>query len=160
MRILCGNLGEKYNVEVTGKKNLIRRLNMPKKKDRYPGSGKKGICDTDGLEKLLMVNCQWSVVKMKFLPKTHHSPLTTHNSLLIFSLLIMLTTILETTVMNFFRGTGLQGLQGIPVAYQHIRRPLLLFWKEELIQFAKENDLEFVKKILRMPHQSIPRNLF
>ena len=47
--------------------------------------------------------------------------------------------------MNFFRGTGLHGLEGIPVVHQYIRRPLLPFWKEELIQFAKENKLEFVE---------------
>jgi tRNA(Ile)-lysidine synthase len=48
-------------------------------------------------------------------------------------------------MMNFFRGTGLPGLVGIPVVHQYIRRPLLPFWKEELIWFAKENTLEFVE---------------
>ena len=71
---------------------------------------------------------------------THHSPLTTH----------LLTAHhaddnIETLMMNFFRGTGLHGLEGIPVRQQYIRRPLLTFWKEELIQFAKENRVEFVE---------------
>jgi tRNA(Ile)-lysidine synthase len=56
---------------------------------------------------------------------------------------------IETAVMNFFRGTGLQGLTGIPMYGQgvlnYIRRPLLPFFKEELIQFAGENNLEFVE---------------
>ena len=52
---------------------------------------------------------------------------------------------IETLVMNFFRGTGLHGLAGIPVSHQYIRRPLLPFWKEELIRFAKDNNLEFVE---------------
>ncbi|HEV8503928.1 MAG TPA: tRNA lysidine(34) synthetase TilS [Chitinophagaceae bacterium] len=52
---------------------------------------------------------------------------------------------IETITMNFFRGTGLHGLEGIPVMHQYIRRPLLPFWKEELIQFARENNLEFVE---------------
>jgi len=47
--------------------------------------------------------------------------------------------------MNFCRGTGLYGLEGIPVASLHIRRPLLIFWKEELIEFANKNKLEFVE---------------
>ncbi len=71
---------------------------------------------------------------------TRHSPLTTH----------LLTAHhaddnIETAMMNFFRGTGLHGLEGIPVRHQYIRRPLLPFWKEELILFAKENKLEFVE---------------
>ncbi len=51
----------------------------------------------------------------------------------------------ETVSMNFFRGTGLHGLTGIPVSNNYIRRPLLEFSKEELIAFAKENKLEFVE---------------
>ncbi len=51
----------------------------------------------------------------------------------------------ETVLMNFFRGTGLHGLTGIPVSNQYIRRPLLYFSKDELLQFATENKLEFVE---------------
>lgn len=52
---------------------------------------------------------------------------------------------IETLLMNFFRGTGLHGLTGIPVSYGHIKRPLLSFSKEELIQFAKECKLDYVE---------------
>ncbi len=52
---------------------------------------------------------------------------------------------IETLLMNFFRGTGLHGLTGIPVAYGDIKRPLLNFYKAELLQFAKESKLEFVE---------------
>lgn len=52
---------------------------------------------------------------------------------------------IETLLMNFFRGTGLHGLTGIPVSFGYIKRPLLDFSKEELLQFAKENQLEFVE---------------
>lgn len=51
----------------------------------------------------------------------------------------------ETLLMNFFRGTGLHGLTGMPVSNEYIRRPLLEFSKEELIEFAKENKLEYVE---------------
>jgi tRNA(Ile)-lysidine synthase len=61
----------------------------------------------------------------------------------------------ETVVMNFFRGTGLHGLTGIPMTGEQagrwtlhaffLRRPLLPFFKEELLQFARENNLEFVE---------------
>ena len=57
---------------------------------------------------------------------------------------------IETVTMNFFRGTGLRGLTGIPVSgpsdtFNYIRRPLLPFTKNELIAFAKENNLGFVE---------------
>ena len=52
---------------------------------------------------------------------------------------------IETVLMNFFRGTGLHGLTGIPSSINYIKRPLLAFSKEELIQFVKENNLEFVE---------------
>jgi tRNA(Ile)-lysidine synthase len=52
---------------------------------------------------------------------------------------------IETLLMNFFRGTGLHGLTGIPVSYGQIKRPMLNFSKEEICQFAKENSLEFVE---------------
>ncbi|MBI5371490.1 MAG: tRNA lysidine(34) synthetase TilS [Sphingobacteriales bacterium] len=51
----------------------------------------------------------------------------------------------ETLLMNFFRGTGLHGLTGIPASYGYIKRPLLGFFKEELLRFAKENKLAFVE---------------
>jgi tRNA(Ile)-lysidine synthase len=47
--------------------------------------------------------------------------------------------------MNFFRGTGLHGLTGIPAKSGYIRRPLLGFTKEQLLAFARENELEFVE---------------
>lgn len=54
---------------------------------------------------------------------------------------------IETVLMNFFRGTGIQGLRGI-VPWQkdqHLLRPLLLFKREELSNYLQENDLEFVE---------------
>jgi tRNA(Ile)-lysidine synthase len=57
---------------------------------------------------------------------------------------------IETIAMNFFRGTGLHGLTGIPISgpsavLAYIKRPLLPFSKKELIEFANENKLEFVE---------------
>jgi tRNA(Ile)-lysidine synthase len=51
----------------------------------------------------------------------------------------------ETLLMNFFRGTGLHGLTGIPEKTGYIRRPLLNFSKDELVAFAKENKLDWVE---------------
>ncbi|MES1215679.1 MAG: tRNA lysidine(34) synthetase TilS [Bacteroidota bacterium] len=68
---------------------------------------------------------------------------------------------IETLLMNFCRGTGLNGLTGIPVisSIANLRRPLLAFWKEELLVFATENKLDFVED---SSNQSLKytRNLF
>jgi tRNA(Ile)-lysidine synthase len=51
----------------------------------------------------------------------------------------------ETILMNFTRGTGLQGLKGIPAVHDYIRRPLLDFTRKELKNFADEHRLDFVE---------------
>ena len=54
---------------------------------------------------------------------------------------------IETAMMHFFRGTGIKGMTGIPYYQkeQLIIRPLLIFHKEELLEYAKEYNLEFVE---------------
>ncbi|MBD0332682.1 MAG: tRNA lysidine(34) synthetase TilS [Chitinophagaceae bacterium] len=53
----------------------------------------------------------------------------------------------ETLLMNFFRGTGLQGLTGIKasVPKYHCLRPMLQFTRAEIEQFAKEYQLQWVE---------------
>ena len=65
----------------------------------------------------------------------------------------------ETVLMNFCRGTGLHGLTGIPVSYGNIKRPLLCFTKDELMQFAKVNKLDFVEDSSNLSSK-YTRNLF
>lgn len=52
---------------------------------------------------------------------------------------------IETMLMNFFKGTGINGLKAILPKQGKIARPLLFAGKEELISFAKEHKLEFVE---------------
>ncbi len=52
---------------------------------------------------------------------------------------------IETLLLNFFKGTGIKGLQGILAKKQNIIRPLLFAKKEEILTFLKENSLEFVE---------------
>jgi tRNA(Ile)-lysidine synthase len=52
---------------------------------------------------------------------------------------------IETLLMNFFKGTGIKGLQGILSKQGKIVRPLLFAKREEILSFIKENDLEFVE---------------
>jgi tRNA(Ile)-lysidine synthase len=52
---------------------------------------------------------------------------------------------IETLLMNFFKGTGIKGLQGILPKQEKIIRPLLFAKKEEIASFINENNLEFVE---------------
>ncbi len=75
---------------------------------------------------------------------THDSPLTTH---------VYTTTAhhaddnIETLLMHFFRGTGIQGLTGIqPILKERkLIRPLLSFRKNELLEYAQSHGLAFVE---------------
>lgn len=50
---------------------------------------------------------------------------------------------LETFLINLTRGTGLEGLTGIPTQNNQIVRPLLIFSRAEIMQYAKENTLHW-----------------
>ena len=50
---------------------------------------------------------------------------------------------LETFLINFSRGTGLDGLTGIPNQNDKIIRPLLVFSRNEIESFAKENAIQW-----------------
>lgn len=50
----------------------------------------------------------------------------------------------ETVLMNFCRGTGLKGLTGIPLSAGYIRRPLLFFSRQQLMNYVTANSLEYV----------------
>lgn len=50
---------------------------------------------------------------------------------------------LETVLINFSRGTGLEGLTGIPAQNGNIIRPLLPFSREEIEHFAEKNQIQW-----------------
>ena len=52
---------------------------------------------------------------------------------------------IETVLMNFFKGTGVAGLRGILPRQGKIIRPLLFARKEELLFYARENNLAWVE---------------
>ena len=84
-------------------------------------------------------------------PAIHHSPFAIHESSLIPHHSQFLLTAhhandnIETLLMNFFKGTGIKGLQGILPKQKKIVRPLLFAKKEEILSFIKENNLDFVE---------------
>ncbi len=72
-----------------------------------------------------------------------HSPFTIHHSQFLLTAHHANDNV-ETLLMNFFKGTGIKGLQGILPRQGNIIRPLLFAKKEEVLAFANENNLEFV----------------
>ncbi|WBX73437.1 tRNA lysidine(34) synthetase TilS [Tenacibaculum pacificus] len=50
---------------------------------------------------------------------------------------------LETVLINLTRGTGLDGLTGIPPVNGKIVRPLLIFSREQIEEFALKNDIKW-----------------
>ncbi len=51
---------------------------------------------------------------------------------------------IETVMMNFFRGTGIKGLRGILPKQKNIIRPLLFARRQEIEDFAAQNNIAFV----------------
>ncbi len=52
---------------------------------------------------------------------------------------------IETLLINFFRGTGISGLHGILPRQKSIIRPLLFARREAIVQYAMENNLNWVE---------------
>ncbi len=50
----------------------------------------------------------------------------------------------ETMMLNIFRGTGLDGLESIPLRRDFYIRPILCFEKSEILDFLKENNIHYV----------------
>lgn len=50
---------------------------------------------------------------------------------------------IETFLINLTRGTGLEGLTGIPVKNENVIRPLLKFSREQIEVFANENNIKW-----------------
>jgi len=133
------SLGKKYGVEV-----LVKKFNT----EDYARKSKKGIQEAARDLRYewfadLIGNRQLAMGK-----SGRRSRLAIHDSRLTTAYLLTAHHAddnIETVLMNFCRGTGLQGLNGIPNKTGHIRRPLLDFWKHELLDFAKENKLVYVE---------------
>lgn len=52
---------------------------------------------------------------------------------------------IETSLMNFFKGTGIAGLRGIQAKQNNLIRPLLFASKKDILAFANEHELSWVE---------------
>lgn len=50
---------------------------------------------------------------------------------------------IETLLMNLFKGTGMSGMHAIPLINGFIIRPLLFAQKEDIVEYAKTNNISF-----------------
>jgi len=50
---------------------------------------------------------------------------------------------IETFFINIFRGTGIEGLTGIPIKRDKFIRPLLFATKDSILEYAKKNDVHY-----------------
>jgi tRNA(Ile)-lysidine synthase len=82
----------------------------------------------DWFQSLIDGSANESRIKLKYLLTAHHADDN-----------------IETLLFNFFRGTGLRGLRGIMIKQDNVIRPLLNVRKLELLEYAKENKLEWVE---------------
>ena len=119
-------LGKKYSVEV-----LVKKFDTQKYADENKMSIQVAARNLrykwfDEILKSSTVNCQ--------LP-TANWLLTAHHA----------NDNVETLLMNFFKGTGINGLKAILPRHNNIIRPLLFAKKEELIAFATAYKLTFVE---------------
>jgi tRNA(Ile)-lysidine synthase len=48
---------------------------------------------------------------------------------------------IETMLINFFKGTGISGMHGILPEYGRIIRPMLIFQKEDILDYAARNEV-------------------
>ncbi|MGH2645565.1 MAG: tRNA lysidine(34) synthetase TilS, partial [Chitinophagaceae bacterium] len=54
---------------------------------------------------------------------------------------------IETLLFNFFRGTGMHGLHGIPVKQGKIIRPMLFLTKKEIVEYVSQNNISYADDI-------------
>jgi len=90
------------------------------------------------------VSGQWSAVNGQRSindGNIHHSPFTIHHILTAHHA----NDNIETLLMNFFRGTGINGLRGILPKQNNIIRPLLFATRADIVDFGRENNLSFVE---------------
>src|ERR1051326_7216340 len=112
-------LGKKYGVEV-----FVKKFDT----EKYSHETKKGIQEAardlryEWFNELVHQDLKSEVENPKSEIRNPKFVLTAHHA----------DDNIETVLMNFCRGTGLKGLEGIQVVSSHICRPLLSFWKEEI----------------------------
>lgn len=124
------NLGRKYKVEV-----LVKKFDT----EKYANDNKLGMQEA---ARDLRYKWFYQLIENQKSrnpkPETRNWLLTAHHA----------NDNIETLLMNFFKGTGISGLHGIlakPSARSYIVHPLLFALKEDIRQFAKDNNLLFVE---------------
>ena len=126
-------LGEKYGVEI-----LVKKFET----EKYATENKLSIQVAARELRYTWFNQILNKVKTDLNTEAHNSQFLIPNSLLTAH---HANDNIETLLMNFFKGTGINGLHGILPKQGNIIRPLLFAKKDALSEFALANNLSFVE---------------
>ena len=126
-------LDKKYNVEV-----LVKKFDT----EKYALENKLSIQVAARELRYTWFNELINKTKNDFDPESSNGQRSTANLLLTAH---HANDNIETLLMNFFKGTGINGLHGILPKQGNIIRPLLFAKKETLTEFALANNLSFVE---------------
>ncbi len=126
-------LGEKYGVEV-----LVKKFDT----EKYAAENKLSIQVAARELRYAWFNGLLYKIKNDLEPGDCNGQLTTVNWLLTAH---HANDNIETLLMNFFKGTGINGLHGILPKQGNVIRPLLFAKKNTLSEFALANNLNFVE---------------
>lgn len=140
-------LGKKYNIPVSVKKFETEKYAAEKKKSIQVAARELRYAWFEELLKEVS-GSRYQVSGNKYEKNTTNS--LSHRTSEIVHRTLLLTAHhandnIETLLMNFFKGTGIKGLQGILPKQGKIIHPLLFAKKEEIRSFAKEYNLSFVE---------------
>ena len=126
-------LGKKYAVEV-----LVKKFET----EKHAAENKLSIQVAARELRYTWFNELLTKIKSDLNPEGYNGQLPTAN---VFLTAHHANDNIETLLMNFFKGTGINGLHGILPKQGKIIRPLLFAKKEVLTEFASANNLKFVE---------------
>ena len=126
-------LGKKYAVEV-----LVKKFET----EKHAAENKLSIQVAARELRYTWFNELLTKIKSDLIPEGYNGQLPMAN---VFLTAHHANDNIETLLMNFFKGTGINGLHGILPKQGKIIRPLLFAKKEELTEFATANSLKFVE---------------
>ena len=137
-------LGEKYGVEIFVKKFDTKKYAEEKKVSTQVAARElRYAWFKELLKEVSGIMYQASDKNHIQYKQEFGSPLIPHSSFLLTA--HHANDNIETLLMNFFKGTGVKGLQGILPKQKKIIRPLLFAKREEILSFIEENNLVFVE---------------
>jgi tRNA(Ile)-lysidine synthase len=119
-------------------KNFSLKNNIPFYQIRFE-------TETFALEEKLSIEEAARILRYEWFEK-----IRAHNQYLFIATAHHLNDNNETLLFNFFRGTGIHGLHGIPVKQGKIIRPMLFLIKQEIRDYVIQNEIPYAEDITNL----------